>query len=92
MRIAMTLVSAIALSVVVQSSAAPTPPEPPTTIEQCAKLLPKGKRYTFAVDGTIDATAAAPFVHGELSLTDGTNEDLTKQAAPFAECFTKLVR
>lgn len=92
MHTAMTLVTAMALSLVAQSSAAPVSPEPVATIELCAKLLPKGKQYTFAVNGTIDSTAASPVVHGELSLSDSTGEDLTKPAAAFAECFAKLVR
>jgi hypothetical protein len=92
MHTAMTLVTVMALSLVAQSSAAPASPEAATTIELCAKLLPKGKQYTFAVNGTIDSTAASPVVHGELSLSDSTGEDLTKPAAPFAECFAKLVR
>jgi len=92
MHTATTLVTAMALCLVAQSSAAPASAEPAATIERCAKLLPKGKQYTFAVNGTIDSSAASPVVHGELSLSDGTGEDLTKPAAPFAECFAKLVR
>ena len=87
-----TLVTVMALSLVAQSSAAPASPEPAATIERCAKLLPKGKQYTFAVSGSIDSTGASPVVHGELSLSDGTGDDLTKPAGPFAECFAKLVR
>ncbi len=91
MHTATTLVTALVFSLVAQSSAAPAAPAA-STIEQCAQLLPKGKRYTFVVDGTIDSTAAAPVVHGQLSLSDGTNEDLTNEAGPFAACFAKLVR
>jgi len=91
MQTAMTRVTAIFLCLVAQGSAAPAPVASAATIEQCAKLLPQG-RYTFVVDGTIDNSGATPVVHGELSLTDGTNDDLTKQASPFAECFAKLVR
>ena len=92
MHTATTLVTAIVLSLVAQSSAAPASPEAVATIERCAKLLPKGKQYTFAVNGTIDSSGASPVVHGELSLSDGTGEDLTKRAGPFADCFAKLVR
>jgi hypothetical protein len=92
MHTATTLVLALVFSLVAQSSAAPAVPETASTIEQCAQLLPKGKRYTFVIDGSIDSTAAAPVVHGQLSLSDDTNEDLTKEAAPFAACFAKLVR
>ncbi len=92
MHTATTLVTALVFSLIAQSSAAPAAPETASTIEQCAQLLPKGKRYTFVVDGTIDSTAAAPVVHGQLSLSDGTNEDLSKEAGPFAACFARLVR
>lgn len=92
MRTAATLASAIVLSLITQSSAAPAAPESSATIEQCAKLLPPGKRYEFSVNGTIDFTGAAPVVHGELSLSDGTTTDLAQQASPFAQCFAKLVR
>jgi len=92
MQTALTLVTAIALSLVAQSSAAPAAAASAATIEQCAKLLPQGKRYTFVINGTIDNSGATPVVHGELSLTDGTNDDLTQQANPFAQCFAKLVR
>jgi len=92
MHTATTLVTALVLSLIAQSAAAPAATETASTIEQCAQLLPKGKRYTFVVDGTIDSAAAAPVVHGQLSLSDGTNGDLTKEAGPFAACFAKLVR
>ncbi len=92
MQTAATLVIAIAFSLVAPGSAAPVAPEPATTIEQCAKLLPQGKRYTFGVNGTIDYTGAAPILHGELALADDANNDLTQQAAPFAQCFAKFVR
>jgi len=92
MHTATTLATALVFSLVAQSSATPAALQSASTIEQCAHLLPKGKQYTFVVDGTIDSTAAAPVVHGQLSLSDGTNADLTKDAGPFAECFAKLVR
>ena len=86
------LVTAVALSVLAQSSAAPAAPEVASTMEQCAKLLPPGRHYTFGVNGTIDYSGAAPVLHGELSLSNDTNDDLTRPAAPFAQCFSKLVR
>ena len=92
MQTAVTRVTAIFLCLVAQGSAAPSPAPPTATIEQCAKLLPHGKKYTFVVDGTIDNSGATPVVHGELSLSDATNEDLTQEAGPFAQCFAKLVR
>lgn len=92
MRTAATLVIAIVYSLVAQSSAAPTPAEPVATMEQCAKLLPQGRRYTFSISGTIDYTDAAPILHGELSLANDTNDNLTHEAGPFAQCFAKLVR
>ena len=91
MQTAMTLATAFFLSLA-QSSAAPAPAASAATVEQCAKLLPRGKQYTFVVNGTIDYSGATPVVHGELSLTDGTNGDLMQQAGPFAQCFAKLVR
>jgi hypothetical protein len=92
MQTAVTLVTAIVLSLVAQSSAAPAPAASADTIEQCAKLLPQGRQYTFVVNGTIDYSGATPVVHGELSLTDDTNDDLTQRASPFAQCFAKVVR
>lgn len=92
MKTAAALVTAVAFSLLAQSSAAPAAPEPASTMEQCGKLLPQGRRYTFSVNGTIDYTGATPVLHGELSLANDTNDDLTRQASPFAQCFSKLVR
>lgn len=63
-----------------------------STMEQCAALLPPGKHYDFFINGTIDYTGAKPVLHGDLSVTDDMNDDLTPQAAAFAQCFAKLVR
>ena len=87
-----TLVVAFVFALVATGSAAPAAPEPASTIEQCAKLLPQGKRYTFGVNGTIDYTGATPILHGELALADDAENDLTQQAAPFAQCFARFVR
>lgn len=92
MRIVATLISLTGLCLLTQSSAAPAEPETASTMERCAKLLPHGKRYTFGVSGTIDYTGGVPILHGELSLANETNDDLTQQGAPFAQCFAKLVR
>lgn len=92
MQTAATLITLAALCLITQSSAAPTTPESITTMEQCAKLLPQGRRYTFEVNGTIDYTGTEPVLHGELSLANDTRDDLTRQAGPFAQCFAKLVR
>jgi hypothetical protein len=92
MQTATTLVIALVFALVAPGSAAPAAPKIASTIEQCAKLLPQGKRYTFGVNGTIDYTGAAPILHGELTLADDDNHDLTQQAGDFAECFAKFVR
>lgn len=91
MQTAATLVIAILFSLVSPGAAAPAAPKP-STIEQCAKLLPQGKQYTFGVNGTIDYTGATPILHGELTLADEGNNDLTSQADLFVQCFSKFVR
>jgi hypothetical protein len=92
MQTAATLVIALVFALVSPGSAAPAAPKTASTIEQCAKLLPPGKQYTFGVNGTIDFTGKTPILHGELTLADDDKNDLTQQASPFAECFAKLVR
>lgn len=91
MRTAATLIATLILFLAAQGPAAPAP-APASTIEQCAKLLPKGKQYAFGINGTIDYSGATPVVHGELTLTDPTNADLTQLGGPFAQCFSRLVR
>lgn len=92
MQTAASLATVVLLSLITPSAAAPAEPAAAATIEQCAKLLPQGRSYTFTVEGTIDATGAAPVVHGQLSLSDDSGNDLSQLASPFAQCFARLVR
>lgn len=95
MQTAPTIVTVVAFCLLAQSSAAPAPQSASSTMstmERCAKLLPQGRRYTFGINGTIDYSGAAPILHGELSLANDTNDDLTLEGSNFAQCFAKLVR
>ncbi len=64
----------------------------PSTIEQCAALLPQGQTYTFEISGTVDNTGSAPTLSGEMSVTDGTEVDRTAETADFSQCIAKLIR
>lgn len=92
MQTAASLAIVVLLCLITPGAAAPAEPEAAATIEQCAKLLPQGRRYTFSVEGTIDVTGATPVVHGELSLSDDSKDDLSQLATPFAQCFARFVR
>ena len=92
MRFAAPFVTLVVSSLIASSSAAPAASATTPTIEQCAALLPPGKRYEFSVSGTIDYTGAKPVLHGDLSVGDETHDDLRQQAGPFAQCFARLVR
>ena len=76
MRTVATLVLGSALLVLAIGSIAQSAPESTATIQQCAKLLPKGKAYTFSLVGSIDTNAA----------------DKQSEGAAFAHCVGKLVR
>ena len=92
MRTTTALLAAVVVSLQSPSSAAPAAAQSGSTMEQCAKLLPPGRRYTFGINGTIDYSGAQPVLHGELTVANDANEDLTNQASSFAQCFAKLVR
>ena len=64
----------------------------PSTIEQCAALLPQGKTYTFELVGSVDTTGSAPKLSGEMSVSDGSHVDISAESAGFAECLGKLIR
>lgn len=65
---------------------------PQSTFERCAALLPQGKVYTFEITGSVDATGPAPRLSGELSVSDGTEADLTDESAAFGQCVARLLR
>ena len=92
MRTAATLVLGSALLVLAIGSIAQSAPETTATIQQCAKLLPKGKAYTFSLVGSIDTNAAEPHLSGELKVSDNTTADKQSEGAAFAQCVGKLVR
>lgn len=64
----------------------------PSTIEQCAALLPQGKTYSFQISGSVDTTGAAPVLSGEMSISDGTEEDRSEESAAFGQCLARLIR
>jgi hypothetical protein len=92
MRTAATLVLGPALLVLAIGSIAQSAPETTATIQQCAKLLPKGKSYTFSLVGSIDTSGAQPHLSGELKVSDDTTVDKQGEGAAFAHCVGKLVR
>ena len=74
------------------SVTAASAPESPQTIRQCASQLPKGKSYTFSLEGTIDTTGAEPRLSGALNVSDGTTENRQSEGMAFAQCVSKLIR
>lgn len=84
-------IAATGIAVAVVSTAIASQPGP-STIEQCAALLPQGRTYTFEIAGNIDTTGKAPKLSGEMSVSDGTHEDLTAESAAFGECLARLIR
>ena len=64
----------------------------PSTIEQCAALLPQGRTYSFKIAGTVDTTGPAPALSGQVSVTAGSEEDRTDESAAFGQCIAKLIR
>lgn len=89
----MIAITVAATGVVVAVIATATASQPgPTTIEQCATLLPQGKTYTFEITGSVDTTGPAPTLSGEMSVSDGTHTDLAAEGAAFEQCIAKLIR
>ncbi len=86
-----TAIAATGIVVAVISTAIASQPGP-STIEQCAGLLPQGKAYTFEVTGNIDTTGSAPKLSGEMSVSDGTEVDRTAESAAFGQCIAKLIK
>lgn len=64
----------------------------PSTIEQCATLLPQGKTYTFEIIGSVDTTGPAPILSGEMSVSDGTHTELAAESAAFGQCIAGLIK
>lgn len=62
------------------------------TIEQCASLLPQGQVYTFEVMGTVDMTSGSPQLSGEMSISDGTEQDRSAETEAFGQCLARLIR
>ncbi|MCC5825912.1 hypothetical protein [Alkalimonas sp.] len=62
------------------------------TIEQCASLLPPGKVYTFEVMGIVDTTSGSPQLSGEMSISDGTEQDRSAETEAFGQCLARLIR
>lgn len=84
---------AAATCIVVATATAALASQPvPATIEQCARLLPQGKVYTFEIKGEVDATGSAPQLSGEMSVSDGTDVDRSEETAAFGQCMGKLIR
>ena len=65
---------------------------PPRTIEQCAKLLPPGKTYSFQITGTIDMTQSAPVLRCEFTIDDGTQVDRRSEGEAFGKCIAPLMK
>ena len=84
MKTTATLVTAVAFSLLAQSSAAPAAPEPASTMEQCAKLLPPGRHYTFGVTGQSTTPAQHPSCTVNCHLRTTRTTISTRPAAPFA--------
>jgi hypothetical protein len=64
----------------------------PANVENCARLLPKGKSYTYEVSGNIDTSGAKPKVTFEMSVSDGTQEDRQTEGKAFGQCLAKLFK
>ncbi|MEE1999973.1 hypothetical protein ABC502_00855 [Alkalimonas sp. NCh-2] len=62
------------------------------TIEQCASLLPQGQVYTFEVMGIVDTTSGSPQLSGEMSISDGTEQDRSAETEAFGQCLARLIR
>lgn len=66
--------------------------EGPRTLEQCAALLPPGKVYSFEIIGSIDTNGSAPAMSGEMSVSDGTEIDISGETAAFGQCVAAVLR
>jgi hypothetical protein len=84
-------IAATGIAVAIISTAVASQPVP-STIEQCAGLLPQGKNYKFEVTGSVDTTGSAPKLSGEMSVSDGTQVDRTAESAAFGECIARLIK
>lgn len=78
------------IAVAIVSNAIASQPAP-STIEGCAALLPPGKTYTFEIAGSIDTTGPAPKLSGEMTVSDGTEQESAETAA-FGQCMAGLIR
>ncbi|TDK22996.1 hypothetical protein E2F46_12655 [Luteimonas aestuarii] len=86
-----TSIAAIAILAAAAATSVASQPAP-ATFEQCAMLLPQGKIYTFEITGSVDTTAQAATLSGELSVSDGTQVDRSDESAAFGQCVARLLR
>lgn len=70
------------------------------SITGCASLLPKGKTYSFKVEGTVDTattlrvkanTHVKGSVHGEAGQTEAAEKAFEKEITAFQNCMNNLV-
>ena len=92
MSIRTTLVAGVLLA----SHAVLAPGQAPGTIERCADLVPSGKRYSFSISGTVDATGTGPRLSGDFQVSDPSlpvdTPDMPAEAEPFVTCIATLIK
>jgi hypothetical protein len=91
MRVAM-VGGLIVLAIVASMTASRAAPAAPANVEDCARLLPKGKSYTYEANGKIDTSGTKPKVSFEMSVSDGSQEDRQAEGKAFGQCLAKLFK
>ncbi len=65
------------------------------TIQECAKLLPQGKSYAYAIEGTVDTTGAEPKMTGTFTVGETAEQDtavVAKDVQGFSRCVEALIK
>lgn len=89
------LVIAVSGAVAVLGSVAFAASQSGRTIQECTKLLPQGRSYTYVIEGTIETAGAEPKMGGKFTVGEANAKSdaiATKEVEGFSKCVAALIR